>query len=117
MSKKNKSLPLVTIIVPAYNHDKYIEKCIDSIIEQTYQNIEIIIINDGSTDKTIDKIVSYAHHEKVVVIDQENKGLCKTLNVGLSLAKGDYISILASDDYLIANKLEKQVEFLEYNEQ
>lgn len=117
MSKKNKSLPLITIIVPAYNHDKYIEKCIDSIIEQTYQNIEIIIINDGSTDKTIDKIGSYAHHEKVVVINQNNKGLCKTLNIGLSLAKGDYISILASDDYLITNKLEKQVAFLENNEE
>lgn len=117
MSERNKDLPLVSVIVPAYNHDKYIEKCIDSIIDQTYQNIEIIIINDGSTDKTMDKLAFYKNHKGVIIINQENKGLCKTLNIGLSLAKGKYISVLASDDYLIRDKLEKQVAFLECSQQ
>ncbi|BDU23580.1 glycosyltransferase family 2 protein [Flavobacterium sp. GSB-24] len=117
MLERNNELPLVSIIVPAYNHEKYIENCIDSIINQSYKNIEVIIINDGSTDRTLSKLSSYKNFEQVKIINQENKGLCKTLNLGLSLTKGKYISILASDDYLINDKLEKQVAFLEYNPQ
>lgn len=117
MSERNKDMPLVSVIVPAYNHDKYIEKCINSIIDQTYENIEVIIINDGSTDKTMSKLDLFKKHEGFKIINQENKGLCKTLNLGVSLAKGEYISILASDDYLISDKLEKQINFLECNNQ
>lgn len=113
MLKENKEYPMVSVIVPAYNHEKYIEQCLNSIIGQTYPNIEIIVINDGSTDGTLLGINKFKDVKNLKIINQQNIGLCKTLNVGIDLAKGKYIAIVASDDYWIANKIEKQVFFME----
>ncbi|MZK49882.1 glycosyltransferase family 2 protein [Clostridium beijerinckii] len=109
-----------SIIIPAYNHEIYIENCFDSIINQTYSNIELIILNDGSKDNTHEKIQGYMSKLKsrfndVIYINKENEGICKTLNKGLELATGEYIINFASDDVMMESRVEKQVFFLENN--
>jgi len=97
------AMPLVSLCIPAYNHEEYIGKTIESLIDQSYQNIELIIINDGSKDKT-DKIIE-SHIDKCnkrfvrfVYINRENRGLPKTLNEMIGLSQGEYIKFIASDD-------------------
>ncbi len=114
--------PLVTVIIPAYNHAMYVENCLDSIINQTYQNIELIVINDGSKDDTNEKIIGNEDKLKkrfsnFIHISKENEGICKTLNLGLSLAKGKYIIPFASDDVMYSQRIRKQVAYLEENSQ
>ncbi len=110
--------PLVTIGVPAYNHEKYIGDCINSIIDQPYDNIELIIINDGSTDNTHHIIKSYEkkckeRFTRFVYINRENKGLAKTANEILNLAQGKYFKLLASDDKLHIESIKPFVKELE----
>lgn len=109
--------PLVSVIIPAYNHEDYIEDCVLSVIGQTYENIEIIIINDGSTDKTEEKILKIieCNDRRIHYVNQDNRGVCKTLNRGLNIATGKYIAFLASDDMWLPNRLERQINFLEKN--
>lgn len=95
MNKKN----LVSIIIPAYNTEDYIEECIESILNQTYIYLEIIIINDGSDDKTGEICQKYADIDKrIKYIEERNGGVSKARNVGLRMAKGDYITFVDSDD-------------------
>lgn len=113
--------PLVSVIIPAYNHEKYIHYCLDSIIAQTYDNIELIILNDGSSDNTNAKILQYESKLKkrfknYIYINKLNEGICKTLNLGLKLAKGDYIKTFASDDEMEITLIEKEVEYFNQNE-
>lgn len=117
---KKDNLPLVSIVVPCYNHEKYVKTTIESIIQQTYENIELIIIDDGSSDKSVDIIKEMAtlckdRFHRFKFIHRENKGLCRTLNEGIDLAEGKYFCSLASDDIYIENKIKIQVEFLEKN--
>ena len=93
-------MPKYSLIVPVYNVEKYIEACIDSILKQDYKDYEIIIVDDGSTDHSIEKIkrVLRYNKEKIKVIHQENKGLGGARNTGLHQAKGDYIWFIDSDD-------------------
>lgn len=107
--------PLVSVIIPAYNHEDYIEECLLSVINQTYKNIEIIIINDGSTDETEKEILKIidSTDKEICYSSQENQGVCKTLNIGLKAASGKYIAILASDDMWATHRIEKQVSHLE----
>jgi len=113
----NKNNPLVSVIIPAYNHEKYIIDCLKSVIKQTYSNIEIIVINDGSTDSTEKVIKEFINNNDIDInfISKKNEGICKTLNKGLNLAKGKYISFLASDDMFAPQMIEKEVEFMENN--
>lgn len=99
---------LVSIIVPVYNVEKYLEKCLNSIVNQTYYNLEIIVINDGSTDKS-DEICRrfYTEDSRVIYINKKNGGLSSARNAGLNIAKGSYISFVDSDDYLEVNFIEK----------
>ena len=101
-SKNNK----ISIIVSAYNTEKYIEKCILSLLNQKYENIEIIIINDNSKDKTWDVIKNIAKdNNKIVAINnKENHGLSYNRNMGLKKSTGDYIGFIDSDDYISDNK-------------
>lgn len=108
---------LVTIIIPAYNHEKYIDRCIDSIINQTYKNIELIIINDGSKDKTSEIIKNRIKEckkrfKRFIFIDQEHKGQIKTFNKGCFKASGKYLSICSSDDAYTDNAIEVLCDFL-----
>lgn len=118
MSEVEYLKPLVTVIVPAYNHDQYIEDCLKSIISQTYTNMQIIVINDGSTDNTESVVKDFISkcNIKIEFISKENEGLCKTLNRGLGIVKGKYVAFLASDDMWLPERIEKQVSFMEKNE-
>lgn len=92
---------LISIIVPVYNIEKYLDKCIDSIVNQTYQNLEIILIDDGSTDNSWKKCDEWAEKDKrIKVIHKENGGVSSARNVGLEIAKGKYIGFVDSDDYI-----------------
>jgi len=97
----------VSIIVPVYNMEKYLRKCLDSLINQTYENIEIIIINDGSTDNSDEIINEYAKkHNNIVYYSKENEGVSLTRNRGLDLATGEYIMFVDSDDYVSSDIVE-----------
>ena len=95
-------MPDVSIIVPIYNAEKYIEKCIDSLINQTKKELEFILINDGSTDNT-DKIIKKYKDKRIKYFKNKNQGIGKTRNFGLEKATGRYIMFLDSDDYLDKN--------------
>lgn len=102
----------VSVIIPVYNVEKYLKKCLDSIIKQTLEDIEIIVVNDGSPDNSQSIIDEYAKKDKrIIPIIQENGRQGKARNTGLKIAKGEYISFVDSDDYLELNMLEKM-----YNE-
>ena len=106
--------PLVSIVVPTYNHADYIADCLQSIMNQDYPHIELIVINDGSTDGT-DHVIKEFLQKKPLrfhYISKENEGLIRTLNLGLQLAKGDFFCELASDDMLLPGSIQKRVEFL-----
>ena len=101
-------MALISVIVPAYNVEDYLGECLDSIINQTFTDIEIICVNDGSVDSTLDIFNDYASRdERINVISQENKGLSGARNTGLKHAKGKYIYFMDSDDYLEVNALER----------
>ncbi|HJE03286.1 MAG TPA: glycosyltransferase [Aliarcobacter thereius] len=112
---EEKNLPLVSIVVPCYNHEKYVKETIESIINQTYKNIELIVIDDGSKDNSVQVIQELADKYGFTFIHRPNKGLSATLNEGIKLSKGKYFSAIASDDILMLEKIEKQVEFMESN--
>lgn len=91
----------ISIIIPVYNVSKYINKCLDSIINQTYTNLEILIIDDGSTDNSLDICNSYAKKDhRIKVIHQKNSGVSKARNIGLSFITGDYVMFIDADDWL-----------------
>ncbi len=108
--------PLVSVIVPCYNHERYVEQCIESIYNQSFKEFELIVIDDGSNDDSFGIIKRLDSKYNFLAKKQQNIGLCATLNLAISkYAKGKYISICASDDYWEPDKLEKQVNFLEQN--
>ena len=93
--------PLISVIIPVYNVEKYLEKCISSVVGQTYKNIEIILVDDGSTDKSGTMCDLLAEKDsRIVVIHKANGGLSSARNAGLDIAKGDYIGFVDSDDWI-----------------
>ena len=95
------SQSLVSVIVPIYNVEKYLDQCLDSIEAQTHKNIEVLCINDGSTDGSPDIIRAHAAGDpRVVMVDKANGGYGQGCNMGLRLAKGDWISIVEPDDWI-----------------
>lgn len=108
--------PLVSVIVPSYNHSKYLRTCIESILNQSYKHIELIVIDDGSSDDSFNILLDLNKTNQFKLVRQENRGLAATLNRGVSeLATGEFISICASDDYWHFDKIEKLVNFLREN--
>ena len=115
------SKPLVTIITPVYNHEKYLDQYFNSVVNQTYHNIELILIDDASPDqskniidkwmqKLEDRFVNFIYIPRI-----ENRGLIYNCNEGISLAKGKYINVFASDDVMLPNNIETKVTYLEEN--
>lgn len=101
------SNPLISIIIPAYNVEKYIIKCISSILEQTYTNIEIVVVNDGSTDETRQLINNIAQTDKRVnVIHKKNGGVSAARNSGIEISTGDYLVFVDGDDYIAPDYVE-----------
>lgn len=98
----------VTLIIPVYNSEKYIGKCLDSILNQTYTNFEILVINDGSKDNSQKVIEEYQNKypDKIIAINQENKGVSKTRNESIKKASGDYIMFIDNDDFLDSDYIE-----------
>ncbi len=96
-------MALVSIIVPVYNAENYIERCIHSIINQTYKKYELILVNDGSTDHSLEKIRKY----NAIIINKKNGGVSSARNEGLKIATGDYIMFVDSDDWLDPHCLEQ----------
>lgn len=107
--------PLVSIIMPAYNSGKIIKESIQSVINQTYSNWELLIINDGSTDDTLSKISDFSTDGRLHVISQLNSGVSASRNKGIEQAKGEYLAFLDSDDIWSANKLMLQIEYMLLN--
>lgn len=111
---------LVSVIIPCYNHEKYIIRCIESVLNESYKNIELIILDDGSKDTSVELVEQYLENnqsisKKVSIYTQENMGIVKTLNKLVTLAKGKYIAVLASDDELRNNGIEKRIKYLKEN--
>jgi glycosyltransferase involved in cell wall biosynthesis len=105
--------PKISVIMSVYNAETYLEKSINSILNQNFKNFEFIIINDGSTDNSLDIIKKYAEKDKrIIVINQENCGLTKSLNIGIKKAKGEYIARMDADDISISNRFEIQLKYL-----
>jgi len=101
-------IPHVSLIIPVYNVEKYLEKCLDSAVNQTLKKIEIIIVNDGSTDGSLTIIESYAKNDpRIQVITQKNGGLSAARNTGIKAASGEYIAFLDSDDYVKKELIEE----------
>lgn len=107
--------PIISVVMPVYNGEKYLREAIDSILNQTYNNFEFIILNDGSTDKTEEIILSYDDTRIVYVKNEENLQIVKTLNKGVSLAKGKYIARMDADDVSQPDRFKKQIQFMEHN--
>ncbi len=107
----------ISVIVPVYNTEEYIEKCIRSIMNQTYKNMEIIIVNDGCTDNSI-KVVEELKKsdDRIIIVNQENQGVSAARNAGLEKASGEYVAFVDSDDYLDEKMYEKLVNYMEDND-
>lgn len=99
--------PKVSIIVPAYNTEKYINKCLTSLINQTYKNIEIIVVNDGSTDNTKEIVENFAYSDdRIKLFNIENSGVSNARNFAIKNSTGNYIAFVDSDDYISSNYIE-----------
>ena len=96
-----------SVIIPVYNVEKFIGKCLDSVFKQTYSDYEIVAVNDGSTDSSLKILENYQiNNPKLKIISQKNKGLGGARNTGISNAKGEFLIFLDSDDYIATNMLE-----------
>jgi glycosyltransferase involved in cell wall biosynthesis len=109
------SEPLVTVLMPVYNGGEFLNQAIDSVLNQSYKNIEFLIINDGSTDNSIQTINAYKDNRIRLINNDGNKGLVYSLNLGLKEAKGEYIARMDADDISLKERLEREVDFLMHN--
>lgn len=112
--------PLVSVVIPCYNHENFVKDCIQSVIDQTYENIELIIIDDGSKDSSVEIIQKMIpackqRFTRFEFRQRPNKGLSATLNEALEWCEGEYYSAIASDDIMLAHKTTDQVSYLEKN--
>jgi alpha-1,3-rhamnosyltransferase len=106
--------PLITVVIPSFNHQDYVAQSIQSVLDQTYKRIELIVIDDGSIDYSVKIIQKLLLENEFKFIARKNRGLARTLNEGVKLAKGKYICFLASDDYFLPRRIEHAVTRLEH---
>ncbi len=109
------SSPTISVLMPAYNAEKYLATAVESILNQTYSDFEFIIIDDGSTDASGQIIQNYAKKDPriVAVQNKQNRGICQALNKGLEIASGQYIARMDTDDWSYSHRLEQQLNFIE----
>ncbi|MBC3758984.1 glycosyltransferase [Hyunsoonleella sp. SJ7] len=109
--------PLVSIIVPVYNVEPYLRRCLDSMANQTYRNLEIVLVNDGSTDNSKSICEQYASKDsRIIVLNQKNSGSSIARNNGLDVAQGDIICFVDSDDHIDVSMLDEMVHFMKKND-
>jgi glycosyltransferase involved in cell wall biosynthesis len=113
----NNSVPLVSVIIPCYNEEDYILGSINSILSQDYKSIEIVVIDDNSTDATVEKINSLNNNKINLIKKACNNGVVDSLNLGINQAKGEYIARMDADDISLPSRISKQVELMESNKQ
>ena len=106
-----KNNTLVSVIIPAYNCAKYIDEAVNSVLSQTYPYLEIIVVNDGSTDNTLQIIEKFK--DRITIINQAQSGVACARNTGIKSANGDYIAFIDADDYWFKEKIQLQVSYLE----
>lgn len=104
---------MISVVIPIYNSSEHIETCLDSLVAQTYQDFEVILVNDGSTDDGMTKVEPYKSQLKIKIIDQENQGPSVARNNGVKNAQGEWVAFLDADDYWLPQKLERQVQAIE----
>ena len=98
----------ISIVVPVYNVERYLEQCLDSLINQTLKDIEIICVNDGSTDDSLCILKRYAEvDDRILIVSKVNSGYGHTMNTGMAMAKGEYLAIVESDDFVVPEMFEK----------
>lgn len=115
MSKDNQNL--ISVIIPVYNTENYIDRCLDLILNNTYHKLQIICINDGSTDNSFNILNKYRTRDsRIIVINKENGGVSSARNIGLDLADGEYISFIDSDDFILPNYYEYLMEIMTEND-
>lgn len=109
------NMPLVSVVMPVYNVSKYLRQAIESVLDQTYRNLELIMIDDCSSDESLQIMKEYARKDDriVVLANDTNQGVASTRNKGIQAARGEYIALLDSDDFWVADKLEKQIALME----
>ena len=103
---------LISIVVPNYNNQMYIGKCLESLINQTYKNLEIIVVDDGSVDDSVNVINNYLYDDRVRLIKKDNNGVSSARNIGIDNAIGDYITFVDSDDWIDKDSIETVVKYL-----
>jgi len=109
------SSPLISVVIPAYNHERYVGYAVESVISQTFQDFELIVVNDGSTDNTGEVVQSF-EDSRLRYYYQQNRDAFNTINRGISLAKGKYIAILNSDDVFEINRLKLLLDYCQANQ-
>lgn len=109
------SNPIVSVIIPSYNSAHFLLKAVESIFNQTFQDFEVIVVDDGSTDNTREVVIPLMEHDRFRYVYQENQGLAATRNTGLSVAKGEFVAFLDADDVFLPQKLVVQVKWLQEN--
>jgi glycosyltransferase involved in cell wall biosynthesis len=108
--------PKISVIMPIYNCEEYLKEAVESILNQTFTDFEFIIVNDGSTDKSLSILREFEQKDKrIKIISRENKGLIYSLNEGIKLAQGKYVARMDGDDVSFPERFEKQVKFMEDN--
>lgn len=106
----NRVLPKVSVIIPIYNGERFLKQCLDSVLCQTYKNLEVICVNDGSKDCSLNILNEYAENDRrLIILSQENKGLSGARNSGMDIATGEYIAFVDCDDYIDHTMIEKLV--------
>jgi glycosyltransferase involved in cell wall biosynthesis len=113
LSKNDLALSLISVIIPAYNAEEFIAKTLESVLSQTYQNIEILVVDDGSTDTTAEIVKSFAQKDsRIILLQQSNAGVAAARNLAIEKSKGEYIAPIDADDIWYPSNLEKQVKCL-----
>ncbi len=102
----------VTVVIPCFNHEKYVEDSIRSVMSQTYGNMELVVVNDGSTDNSLAVINALQREYGFIVIDQENKGVARAVDAGFRCTSGEFFMSFDSDDVMLPGRIEKQVAYL-----
>ncbi len=118
LSVDDATCPLVSVLVPLYNHEKYVQECLDSLYRDDYPRIEILVLDDGSSDRSVTRVLEWrtghpGRFQRFLLATRENAGVTKTLNQLIAAARGDFIAPIASDDFVLASGIRKRVDLFD----